>query len=600
MKSGQTTIRLLAVLAAVALAQGCGDGNSPTAAPTPEPARPTTVTVSPATAELTALGATVQLTAEVRDQHARVMAGTTVTWSSGDASVAKVAASGLVVAVANGTASIMATSVAASGIATVTVTQEVSAVVVTSPAGDTVAVGDTLRVLAEASDLNGHGVAGAEFSWQSSDTTIAKVDATGLVTGIGVGSVELAATSAGVTGRTLLAVQGFELGGVVKDSRTDLVIAGATVRIDGGPHSGETSNTGIDGRYRFDNLAGVVNLTAQAAGYVDGTVQVALDADRTVDFELEPTGVPPYSGTVFISPRIIEPSDPTTLERITYVGRGQRLIYDRRPDMWVTVDAYLFDVRYAGQDVEFRVNPEFGDSVAAQAEVETYAPALGQMPTVLRSAITHVVVNAGHELWGGGGDGILIHTGTGKDYIRDGFMEEILVHEAAHSALDTAHRHSPGWRAAQTADGIFISVYARDHPDREDIAESFLPYLAVRYRPARLTSVDRETIATTIPNRLAYFDEQTFDMSPLVVATTSKASVAHSESVALGQTAPRTGAGHDGSCPTIGHSWTLSAAKRQPTRTTRPVPTGSVPGSDARWSKSRGPSSPAAAGAGPS
>ena len=102
MSCHRTIIRLSAVLAVVALAKGCGDGDSPTAPPTPEPARPTTVTVSPATHELTALGATVQLTAEVRDQNARAMAGATVTWTSSANSVATVNASGLVTAAGNG------------------------------------------------------------------------------------------------------------------------------------------------------------------------------------------------------------------------------------------------------------------------------------------------------------------------------------------------------------------------------------------------------------------------------------------------------------------------------------------------------------------
>ena len=55
-------------------------------------------------------------------------------------------------------------------------------------------------------------------------------------------------------------------------------------------------------------------------------------------------------------------------------------------------------------------------------------------------------------------------------------------------------RGRPGSRAcklrrlasAQETDGVFISDYARDFPDREDIAESVLPYFAVRYRPERL------------------------------------------------------------------------------------------------------------------
>ena len=75
----RTIIRLSAVLASLALGWACG-GDSATA---PEPARPTTVTVSPATHELTALGTTVQLSAEVRDQNARVMAGAFV-WACGD------------------------------------------------------------------------------------------------------------------------------------------------------------------------------------------------------------------------------------------------------------------------------------------------------------------------------------------------------------------------------------------------------------------------------------------------------------------------------------------------------------------------------------
>ncbi len=192
--------RLVAVLAAVALAEGCGDGDSPV-----DPPLPTTVAVSPATADLSALGATVQLTAEVLDQNGEAMAGMAVNWSSGDPSVATVDASGLVTAVANGSATITATVWSASGSAAVTVTQEVVAVAV-SPAADTVAAGDTLRLAAEAADANGHPVAGTELDWASGDTLVAWVDNAGVVTGIGLGEAEVTATAAGVTGRVKLTV----------------------------------------------------------------------------------------------------------------------------------------------------------------------------------------------------------------------------------------------------------------------------------------------------------------------------------------------------------------------------------------------------------
>ena len=204
MSRHRITILLSAALAGVAWASACGDGA--TEPPPPDPPRPTTVAVTPATTQLTALGATVQLTAEVRDQNGQVMAGAAVSWSSSNAAVATVDAQGLVTAAGNGTATITATAGSASGTATVAVRQEVSTVAV-SPAADTLVTGDTLRLAAVAADANGHAVAGIdEFSWASSDTAVAVVDEAGLATGVGTGEVEITATSSVVTGRAELVV----------------------------------------------------------------------------------------------------------------------------------------------------------------------------------------------------------------------------------------------------------------------------------------------------------------------------------------------------------------------------------------------------------
>ena len=197
-----TSLSLLAVLS-------CGDSATapaPPPPPVPPPApRPTTVSVSPATAELTAVGATVQLTAEVRDQNGRTMAGATVTWASAAAAVATVNSTGLATAVANGTVTITATAGDASGSASLTVAQEVSAVAVTSPA-DTPEVGDTLRLLAAATDANGQAVEGAAFTWSSSDASVVSVDGSGLVTAVAVGTAVVTAASSGVSGSAELVV----------------------------------------------------------------------------------------------------------------------------------------------------------------------------------------------------------------------------------------------------------------------------------------------------------------------------------------------------------------------------------------------------------
>ena len=193
-----------AAFTAVLCAYACGDGGTEPPPPPDQP-RPTTVSVTPATAALTAFGETVQLRAEVRDQNGQVMAGAAVAWTSSNASVAAVDASGVVMAVSNGGATVTATAGSASGSAAVTVAQVIRAVSVV-PAADTLVVADTLRLSAKATDANGHEVAGAEFAWASSDTLVVVTDEVGLVTGVGPGEVEVTATSSGVTGSAALAV----------------------------------------------------------------------------------------------------------------------------------------------------------------------------------------------------------------------------------------------------------------------------------------------------------------------------------------------------------------------------------------------------------
>ncbi len=301
---------------------------------------------------------------------------------------------------------------------------------------------------------------------------------------------------------------GFTLSGTVRDSRPNgPALAGATIRLD----TGQSTAAGSDGRYRFQHVSGAVTVTASGPHHAAASETATMDQDRTVDFALAHTGIPPFEGTVFISPRLIDSSDSTSLMNVTYAGQGMREVFDRRVDRWIKVDAYLFDVRYGWGAVEFQVNPEFGSVDAARAEVDTYAPALGRLPAFLMTNAREVEINDGVELFGGNPNGsFLIHTGQGQRYIDDGFLEEILFHEAAHVSLDARHANAPGWTTAQTADGVFVSTYARDNPGREDVAESILPYFAVRRRSARLGDADRTAILAAIPNRLEYFDRQGF------------------------------------------------------------------------------------------
>jgi hypothetical protein len=263
-------------------------------------------------------------------------------------------------------------------------------------------------------------------------------------------------------------------------------------------------------RYRLTHIGIIIFLAATFLQIDHLTVAAGGASLRRVQAE------PPYFGTIFIDPDIITADDPTTVVSVTAAGQGVRTMFDRRVNDWITVDAYLFNAAFDdGLSAEIQVNPEFGSSDAALVPAQKYAEVIGRLPTALRADVQTVWIHMGVEPFGGGNNNLLIHTGQGDLYEADGILEETFVHEASHTSLDAAHAAAAGWLAAQTADPNFISTYARDNPTREDIAESFLPYLAIRMRPDRISQEDYDKITQTIPNRIAYFDGQAFDMHPM-------------------------------------------------------------------------------------
>ena len=169
--------------------------------------RPAEVRVSPSAETLVALGDTVRLSAEVLDANGHAIQGAEFTWASGDESVATVDGTGLVIAVSNGSASVTAAIEDVSGSAEVVVEQQPAEVRVTPPADTLVALGDTVRLLAEALDANGHLVVGTQFAWASSDESVLTVDGTGLVTAAGNGTTTVSATVGGISGAAHINVE---------------------------------------------------------------------------------------------------------------------------------------------------------------------------------------------------------------------------------------------------------------------------------------------------------------------------------------------------------------------------------------------------------
>lgn len=180
-----------------ATATGAGNTVTDTALITVEAPRLNSVEATPAAVNML-VGRTLLLAATPLDQGGAAFAGANVTFSSSAPAIANVTSTGLVTAVALGSATI--TTTAANGLVTVTDTSAITVAdpiltaVKLTPSTSTIIIGSTLQLIAAPVD-QGDGAIAANITWASSNQTVANVSTTGLVTTFALGTSTITATA---------------------------------------------------------------------------------------------------------------------------------------------------------------------------------------------------------------------------------------------------------------------------------------------------------------------------------------------------------------------------------------------------------------------
>ncbi|GHT21701.1 hypothetical protein AGMMS4957_10830 [Bacteroidia bacterium] len=151
----------------------------------------TGVTLKTATSLI--VNGTEQLTATVQPTNAT---NKTVTWSSNNTSVATVSTSGLITALAVGTATITATTADGGKTATCTVTVAAATISVTSVTLDKTTATLTINGMEQlTATVQPTTATNQQVTWSSSNTSIATVSTSGLVTAKAVGTVTITVTT---------------------------------------------------------------------------------------------------------------------------------------------------------------------------------------------------------------------------------------------------------------------------------------------------------------------------------------------------------------------------------------------------------------------
>jgi trimeric autotransporter adhesin len=188
------------------------------------------VDVSPASPTIV-VGQTTQLTGVARDAIGVPLPDRVLTWTTSDAAVASVSASGLVVALAPGRATITARHEGISGTATVEVLARPIGAVIVSPSQSTLTVGEELALSVQVTDGAGNLLTGRPLTYESSTPSSAVVDGAGIVRAVGAGSSTITVRSEGQTGTMRVTVLPTPVASVRIEPAVDTLTVGGDVTL---------------------------------------------------------------------------------------------------------------------------------------------------------------------------------------------------------------------------------------------------------------------------------------------------------------------------------------------------------------------------------
>ncbi len=206
-----------------------GTGLSATATVTVAPVPVASVTVTPSLDTLVVLQQQ-QLTATPTDADGNPLTGRAITWDGSDDNIATVSSNGRVTALSPGTMTVTATAGGKTGTATIVVIDVPIASIELSPTTQSVVVGQTTPAFTVVTkDAAGHVLTGRTVTFNSDNTAVATIDASGVATGVAAGTAQITASSEGITSNAAtLTVDPPPVGSVAVDPPSQTITDGGT------------------------------------------------------------------------------------------------------------------------------------------------------------------------------------------------------------------------------------------------------------------------------------------------------------------------------------------------------------------------------------
>lgn len=205
-----------------------------------------------------------------------------------------------------------------------------------APAATILAVGEQQQFVAIAKNMIGAEIPDKQFVWTSTVPTVASVNATGRVTGIGAGTATIQATSGGVTGQSPVAVAITPVSVIILAPSSAQVFLGQTITPGvelRGPNSQLLTNRFVEWTSLNTSVATVNQLgVITAVGVGTATIR-ATSEGKTANFTLT-VNTRPAASVAIVPPTAIHVGRNTPLELQVRDSQGQLLPLTGRTIRW--------------------------------------------------------------------------------------------------------------------------------------------------------------------------------------------------------------------------------------------------------------------------
>jgi uncharacterized protein YjdB len=251
------------------------------------------VVVSPEAANLV-VGQSLALDAQAVDTAGAELPGRTVVWQSSAPAIASVASDGRVTGVAPGNATIEATADGETSSVPVVVAPEPPvpvATVTVAPSPASVKEDATVQLSATLRDGDGTVLSDRSITWATSNDKVAKVSASGLVTGVGAGTATITAAAEGKSGTSAVTVTAstVAVASVSMSQSSATLETGATVQLVATPK--DASGQPLTGRTIVWASTSPAVATVTSAGLVKGVAAGSSAITATVEGKVGTTQV---------------------------------------------------------------------------------------------------------------------------------------------------------------------------------------------------------------------------------------------------------------------------------------------------------------------